>query len=135
MPELRDVSRQMYLQKREAQKLAELEQELRDEEMLFAVGGCLLPLAWGCQAETKTVPQLSMLEYLAAFLCSVAIASQRAVEGAQSLQAMCSMEHSVGSYMIRCCLAGHLMGQLRGCAGCQAHCQGEAAAGVQAPGV
>lgn len=37
MPELRDVSRQMYLQKREAQKLVELEQELRDEELLFAV--------------------------------------------------------------------------------------------------
>lgn len=37
VPELRDVSRQMYLQKREAQKLAELEQELRDEELLFAV--------------------------------------------------------------------------------------------------
>ena len=37
-PELRVVSRQVYLQKREAQKLAELEQELRDEELLFGVG-------------------------------------------------------------------------------------------------
>ena len=37
VPELREVSRRMYLQKREGQKLAELEQELRDEELLFAV--------------------------------------------------------------------------------------------------
>lgn len=37
VPELRVVSRQMYLAKREAQKLAELKQELEDEERLFAV--------------------------------------------------------------------------------------------------
>lgn len=43
VPELRDVSRQMYLEKREAQKLVELEQELRDEEMLFAVGHSPVP--------------------------------------------------------------------------------------------
>ncbi|KAK9798519.1 hypothetical protein WJX73_006705 [Symbiochloris irregularis] len=35
VPELRVVSRQMYLAKREAQKLADLKQELEDEEALF----------------------------------------------------------------------------------------------------
>ena len=37
VPTLRDVSRQEYLKKREASKLAELEDALRDEEALFAV--------------------------------------------------------------------------------------------------
>lgn len=38
VPLLRDVSRQEYLAKREADKLAALEDEIRDEEFLFAGG-------------------------------------------------------------------------------------------------
>ena len=37
VPDLRIYSRQAYLEKREAKKLDELEQALRDEETLFAV--------------------------------------------------------------------------------------------------
>ena len=37
VPDLRVYSRQAYLEKREAKKLDELEQALRDEETLFAV--------------------------------------------------------------------------------------------------
>ena len=37
VPDLRVISRQEYLGKREAKKLEELEQALRDEETLFAV--------------------------------------------------------------------------------------------------
>ena len=36
VPQLREVSRQEYLKKREEQKIAELEDALRDEELLFA---------------------------------------------------------------------------------------------------
>ena len=36
MPQLRNVSRQEYLKKREEQKLQALEDELIDEEQLFA---------------------------------------------------------------------------------------------------
>ncbi len=43
MPLLRDVSRQEYLARREADKLAALEDELRDEEFLFAGEG------WGAR--------------------------------------------------------------------------------------
>lgn len=39
IPELRGVSRQEYLKKREGQKLAEMKDALEDEERLFAVGG------------------------------------------------------------------------------------------------
>jgi hypothetical protein len=39
IPELRGVSRQEYLKKREEQKLAELKEALEDEERLFEVGG------------------------------------------------------------------------------------------------
>lgn len=39
VPVLRDVSRQEYLARREADKLAALEDEIRDEEFLFAGGG------------------------------------------------------------------------------------------------
>ena len=35
VPQLREVSRQEYLKKREEQKVAELEDKLRDEELLF----------------------------------------------------------------------------------------------------
>ena len=37
IPELRGVSRQEYLKKREGQKLAEMKDALEDEERLFAV--------------------------------------------------------------------------------------------------
>ena len=42
--ELRDLSRQMYLTKREQQKLDELRDKIEDEERLFAVRS---PGAWG----------------------------------------------------------------------------------------
>lgn len=38
MPQLRNISRQEYLKKREEQKLQALEDELADEEQLFACG-------------------------------------------------------------------------------------------------
>lgn len=40
--ELRDLSRQMYLTKREQQKLDELRDKIEDEERLFAVRSCFL---------------------------------------------------------------------------------------------
>ncbi len=38
IPELRGISREEYLKKREEQKLAEMKDALEDEERLFAVG-------------------------------------------------------------------------------------------------
>lgn len=38
IPELRGISREEYLKKREDQKLAEMKDALEDEERLFAVG-------------------------------------------------------------------------------------------------
>ena len=50
VPDLRVYSRQAYLEKREAKKLDELEQALRDEETLFAVHAPLRVEDWaaGC---------------------------------------------------------------------------------------
>ena len=60
VPELRGVSRQEYLKKREAQKLAEMKDALEDEERLFAVRGalrvslgCLGILPHGCGLVTR----------------------------------------------------------------------------------
>ena len=47
VPQLREVSRQEYLKKREEQQVAELEDALRDEELLFA---CVSPLCWPATA-------------------------------------------------------------------------------------
>jgi hypothetical protein len=46
--ELRDLSRQMYLTKREQQKLDELRDKIEDEERLFAV--CLLHTNANCKS-------------------------------------------------------------------------------------
>ena len=46
--ELRDLSRQMYLTKREQQKLDELRDKIEDEERLFAVcAPCQSLSCWG----------------------------------------------------------------------------------------
>ena len=50
IPELRGVSRQEYLKKREEQKLAELKEALEDEERLFEVGGASLGSSIACLA-------------------------------------------------------------------------------------
>ena len=54
--ELRDLSRQMYLTKREQQKLDELRDKIEDEERLFAVRPpCQSPSSWG--ASLHVTPQ------------------------------------------------------------------------------
>ena len=55
MPQLREVSRQEYLKKREEQKIAELEDALRDEELLFACEPSLNPPSpIACHAVTQS---------------------------------------------------------------------------------
>ena len=53
IPDLRVYSRQAYLEKREAKKLDELEQALRDEETLFAVR--IFPLRADFHAEDAVI--------------------------------------------------------------------------------
>ena len=56
VPQLREVSRQEYLKKREAQRIAELEDALRDEELLFACVSCpsLAPRMGLCHLRCST---------------------------------------------------------------------------------
>ena len=57
--ELRDLSRQMYLTKREQQKLDELRDKIEDEERLFAVRPAITACSYLCACEAVAVKQMS----------------------------------------------------------------------------